>query len=122
MSSIRPVVVVAGVGVGGGTGGASARAFAKEGYSVALIARNADSLKAFETELKSSGIDVAAFPVASYASSNVIDAFKRIRTHFSKPSYTIRAGIYNAVYGIRKPFLDVTPEDVRATTEASIEG
>ena len=39
----------------------SSRAFAKEGYSVALIARNTGSLKACDSDLKSSGIDVGSF-------------------------------------------------------------
>ncbi|KAL0061335.1 hypothetical protein AAF712_011852 [Marasmius tenuissimus] len=120
MSDAKPVVVIAGLGAGGGTGGAAA--FAKEGYSVALIARNADSLKAFEGELKSSGIDAAAFPIASYAASDISDAFQRIRTHFAKPSYAIRAAVYNAGHGVFKPFLDVTPEDVKAANESNIEG
>ncbi|KAL0567681.1 hypothetical protein V5O48_014316 [Marasmius crinis-equi] len=119
---MKPVVVVAGkrLGVGGGTGGASARAFAKEGYSVALIARNADALKAFEDELKGSGLDVASFPVTSYASSDVADAFTQIRARFSKPSYTIRAAIFNVVHRVFKPFLEVTPEEVKAVIETNI--
>ncbi|KAJ8089037.1 hypothetical protein PM082_014285 [Marasmius tenuissimus] len=122
MSNAKPLVVIAGIGAGGGTGGASARAFAKEGYSVALIARNADLLKAFESDLKGSGIDVAAFPVSSYAASDVKDAFQKIRTHFAKPSYEIRAAVYNAGNGVFKPFLDVTQEDVKVSIESNIEG
>ncbi|KAL0576193.1 hypothetical protein V5O48_005791 [Marasmius crinis-equi] len=122
MSSTKPVVVIAGLGSGGGTGGASARAFAKEGYSVALIARDAESLKAFESELKGSGIDAVSFPIASYAFSDVADAFKRIRDHFSRPSYTIRAAVYNVGYVVWKSFLDLTPEDLEMSTEAHIDG
>ncbi|KAG7085395.1 hypothetical protein E1B28_002956 [Marasmius oreades] len=120
--SVKPVIVVAGLGVGGGTGGATARAFAKEGYSVALIARNADSLKAFEKELKETGADVVSFPIASYAASDVLSAFTKIRAHFAKPSYVIRAAVYNAGYGVWKPFLQITPEDVKATSEGNLEG
>lgn len=120
--SPKPVVVVAGLGVGGGTGGAAARAFGKEGYSVALIARNADSLKAFENELKSEGIDAASFPIASYAASNVSAAFGKIRAHFAKPSFALRAAVFNAGYGVWKPFLQVTLEDIKATAESNFEG
>ncbi|KAF9259447.1 short-chain dehydrogenase/reductase SDR [Marasmius fiardii PR-910] len=120
--SPKPVVVIAGLGSGGGTGGASARAFAKEGYSVALIARNADSLKAFESELKGSGIDVASFPIASYAASEISSAFEKIRKHYPKPSHVLRAAVFNAGHGVWKPFLQITLEDIKATYEANIEG
>ncbi|KAL0565632.1 hypothetical protein V5O48_016391 [Marasmius crinis-equi] len=124
MSSVKPVVVIAGLGLGGGTGGASARAFAKEGYSVALIARNADALKAFENELKSSGIDAASFPIPSYSAQSIQTAFTDLRSHFPHTTHTIRAGIYNAGSGVSgfKPFLDATPDDVKASNQASIEG
>ncbi|KAL0576192.1 hypothetical protein V5O48_005790 [Marasmius crinis-equi] len=122
MSNVKPVVVIAGVGAGGGTGAASALAFGKEGYSIALIARNADFLKTFVNELNGSGIDAASFPIASYAASDVRDAFKRIRSHFVKPSYAIRAAVYNTSHAVWKSFLDTTVEDVRAVTEANIDG
>ncbi|KAL0063812.1 hypothetical protein AAF712_009257 [Marasmius tenuissimus] len=122
MSNAKPVVIIAGIGAGGGTGGASARAFAKEGYSVALVARNVDSLRAFESDLKGSGVDAAAFPISSYSTADVSGAFQKIRTHFAKPSYEIRAAVWNAVsHAVRKSFLDVTPEDVKGTSEG-IEG
>ncbi|EEB91638.1 hypothetical protein MPER_09974, partial [Moniliophthora perniciosa FA553] len=122
--SVKPVIVIAGLGVGGGTGGASARAFAKEGYSVALIARNPDALKTFENDLKNSGVDVdvASFPISSYAAAEVAGAFAKIRSHFARPSYVIRAAVYNATDGVWKPFLDTTPEDVQAITQSNIEG
>ncbi|KAK1222647.1 hypothetical protein PQX77_014485 [Marasmius sp. AFHP31] len=119
--NVKRVAVIAGIGAGGGTGAASARAFAKEGYSIALIARNGDSLKAFESDLKGSGIDAAAFPISSYAGSEISSALQKIRAHFAKPSYEIRAAVWNAVYPAFKPFLDVTTEDVKGTTEC-IEG
>jgi len=59
--SIRPLLVVAGVGNASGTGAATARAFSKAGYAVALIARGADSLKTLAEEINSSGGDVRIF-------------------------------------------------------------
>ncbi|KAK7030854.1 hypothetical protein VNI00_013962 [Paramarasmius palmivorus] len=102
----------------------TSRAFAQEGYSVALIARNADALKAFENDLKgsASGVEVASFPISSYSASEVAAAFSKIRSHYAKPSYAIRAAVFNAGHGVWKPFLDITSEDVQAVTQSNIEG
>jgi NADP-dependent 3-hydroxy acid dehydrogenase YdfG len=60
MASRRGIFVVAGVGNGTGTGAASATVFAKAGYKVALIARNADHLSKVVDGLKAPGYDVCA--------------------------------------------------------------
>ncbi len=49
-------------GHGPGISDAVARKFGKEGYAVAIVARNADRLAKAEAELKSAGIDAKAFP------------------------------------------------------------
>ncbi|GAB1519379.1 hypothetical protein RhiTH_002445 [Rhizoctonia solani] len=58
MSTQAPICVVAGVGNGSGTGAAAARAFAKKGYSVALIARNPEHLKSIADEMRANGSDL----------------------------------------------------------------
>ncbi|KAK7436207.1 hypothetical protein VKT23_019284 [Stygiomarasmius scandens] len=120
--SLKPVIVVAGLGAGGGTGAASARAFAKEGYSVALIGRRADELKTLEDDLKGSGAEAASFAIPSYAHGDVASAFAQIHSRYPSNKYSIRAAVYNAGNGVWKPFLDVTPEDVQLVTQSNIEG
>ncbi|KAK7434526.1 hypothetical protein VKT23_020134 [Stygiomarasmius scandens] len=120
--SSKPVFVVAGLGAGGGTGAASARAFAKEGYSVALIGRRENELKALEDDLKGSGAEVASFAIPSYAHADIASAFGQIHSRFPSNSHSIRAALYNTSHGVWKPFLDVTPEDVQSVTQANIEG
>ncbi|KIK58566.1 hypothetical protein GYMLUDRAFT_74851 [Collybiopsis luxurians FD-317 M1] len=122
MPSLKPLLVVAGIGQGGGTGGATARAFAKEGYSIALLARGADSLKSLEEELKASGADAASFPIPSYEHKSVQSAFEAIRARYPSSEYSLRAALYNAGHGVWKPFLDITPDDVKAVTQTNIEG
>ncbi|KAJ3755246.1 hypothetical protein EV360DRAFT_86087 [Lentinula raphanica] len=122
MSSLKPVLIVAGIGAGGGTGGATARAFAKLGYSIALIARGSDSLMSLEKELQNSGAEATSFPVPSYEHTSIKSAFESIRARYTSPQYSIRAALYNAGHGVWKPFLDITPEDVKAITETNIEG
>ena len=49
MTDSRPVCMI--TGVGEGTGGCTAKKFAKEGYRVAMLARSSDRLKRLEEEL-----------------------------------------------------------------------
>lgn len=45
-----------------------------------------------------------------------------IQQRFPKPEYVIRVAVFNAVAGIFKPFLSVTPEDVQDTLQTGITG
>ncbi|KAE9404198.1 NAD(P)-binding protein [Gymnopus androsaceus JB14] len=120
MSTPKPVLVVTGFGAGGGTGAAAARAFAKEGYTIALIGRRAG--ETLMEELKNSGADATVFPISSYEYASIQSAFENIRSRYPSPQYSIRAAVYNAGHGVRKPFLDVTPEDIKGVTETNIDG
>ncbi|KAL9713604.1 hypothetical protein Ac2012v2_003215 [Leucoagaricus gongylophorus] len=117
-TTLRPLAVIAGIGNGAGTGAASARLFARQGYSIALIARSrGDSLTKLANEIKETGGDAAAFPIPSYAADAVASAFAGIRAHFSTASYILRVAIFNATHLVYKPFLEVTPEDVHLALE-----
>ncbi|KAJ4490819.1 hypothetical protein J3R30DRAFT_139811 [Lentinula aciculospora] len=121
MSAIKPVLVVAGVRAGG-TGAATAAAFARKGYSLALISRGSEDLKALEEELKAAGNEATAFPVSSYSASSISAIFQSIHTRYPSPDYTIRAALYNASHSIRKPFLETSLADFRAAQETIVEG
>jgi len=120
--SVRPIIVVAGIGNGTGTGGATARVFAKAGYRVALIARNADHLNKVAVEIKQAGGDAAAFPVPSYSYGEVSAVFQSIKQHkwstSEKPE--IRVALWNAGAGVWKGFLDVTEQDLQTVVETNI--
>ncbi|KAJ6448692.1 hypothetical protein C8R45DRAFT_884287 [Mycena sanguinolenta] len=118
---VSSVVVIAGVGNGSGTGAAAARLFAKEGYTVALISRGAESLNALASSINSSGGKADSFPVAAYGPDEVAAAFASIEARFPSPEYAITAAIFNAAHGVWKPFLQVTPEDVRQVSKVDIE-
>jgi len=122
MSSARPLFVVAGVGNGTGTGAASARVFAKAGFRVALIARNADHLKTTADEINASGGEAAAFPIKSYAYSEIIGIFDAIKKHqwTIGGSSEIRATLFNAGFGAWKGFLDLTEEDIKTSLETNV--
>jgi len=114
----NPILVVAGVGNGSGTGGATARVFAAAGYRVALIARNADHLKKTAEDIKASGGDAAAFPVAAYDYNGVNAAFASIKQHW--PNEEIRVAVWNAGHGVWKSFLDITEEEVRESLDTNV--
>jgi len=115
------VVVIAGIGNGSGTGAAAARLFAKEGYTVALISRGSESLNVLASSINGSGGKAHSFPVAAYGPEDVTTAFASIEAQFPSPEYTIRAAIFNAGHGVWKPFLQITPEDVRESSKVNIE-
>ncbi|KAI1793698.1 NAD(P)-binding protein [Ganoderma leucocontextum] len=125
-SGVRPLIVIAGVGNGSGTGGATARLFAKQGYRVALIARGPDKLKKVVDDVvaASSGAEVAAFPVESYGNQDMTDAFTAIKAYQwpSGGATEIRVALYNASSGVRGPFLDTTYERLRRMLDRTIEG
>ncbi|KAI0370800.1 short-chain dehydrogenase/reductase SDR [Pilatotrama ljubarskyi] len=123
--SARPIIVIAGIGNGSGTGGATARVFSKAGYRVALIARGADRLQKAANDINKAGGEAVAFPVESYTYKSLTDVFGTIRTHkWSGTSSTpeIRAAVWNAGAGVWKGFLDVTEEDLQLVVDTNING
>ncbi|KAG6864811.1 hypothetical protein C0991_006997 [Blastosporella zonata] len=120
-AAVRKVLVVAGLGAGSGTGASAARVFSKAGYSVALVARGAESVKNLTQELNTNGGEASAFPVEAYSASDIRSVWKSIRAKYPAPSYTIDTAVYNIGQGVWKPFLDVTPEDIRLSLELNVE-
>ncbi|KZP10322.1 NAD-P-binding protein [Athelia psychrophila] len=118
--SPRPTFVVAGVGNGFGTGAATARVFAKAGYNIALIARNADSLKKFAEEIKGTGGEAAAFPIENYSGASIQSAFASIKSQW--PSSPLRVALWNAAFGVWKPFLELKPEEIQESVDTNIVG
>lgn len=121
MSSFtKPILVVAGVGNGEGTGGASAREFSKAGYRVALLARNAEVLNKLAAEINNAGGDAHAFPLTAYDYAGLHSAFVAIRAQW--PGAPIRVAVFNAGDVVWKPFLQVTEEDVKRSVDTNVVG
>ncbi|TRM59466.1 hypothetical protein BD626DRAFT_508402 [Schizophyllum amplum] len=121
-SVLRPLFVVAGCGNGSGTGATAARTFAKAGYSVALIARGADSLNALAQEIKTSGGSAAPIPVTGYGASDFTKAFAAIDEAFPSSEYVLRAALWNAGHAVFKPFLDTRVEELETTLQTNVVG
>ena len=86
----KPVCVV--VGVGEGNGAALARAFAKEGMALALLARGTEFTEALAQELG----DARAYACDVSDAASVTQAFERIRGELGEPATVI----YNAGSGV----------------------
>ncbi|KAI0707205.1 short-chain dehydrogenase/reductase SDR [Earliella scabrosa] len=120
--SVRPLLVVAGIGNGSGTGAATARLFAKQGYRVALVARGADSLNRLAGEITNEGGEAAGFPVPSYSYGDTQAVFDTIAAHkWSTPDRSeLRVALWNAGAGVFKTFLEVTEEDVATSLQDNV--
>ncbi|KAJ6542085.1 hypothetical protein DFH09DRAFT_1041440 [Mycena vulgaris] len=116
------VVVIAGIGNGSGTGGAVARLFSKEGYTVALLSRGSEALDVLAKSIQASGGKAESFPVPTYGAEDVTAAFNSIHARYPSPEYAITVAIFNAGQAVWKAFLDVTPEDIRESNKVNIEG
>ncbi|KAF8962919.1 hypothetical protein BDZ97DRAFT_1823439 [Flammula alnicola] len=116
----KRVLVVAGLGNGTGTGAATARLFAKNGYSVALVARGANTVNSLAQEIKSEGGHAATFALPSYSHEDITTAWASIHNRFPKPEYAIRAAVFNVGHSVFKPFLEVTPEDVQNCLQTGV--
>jgi len=117
-SGEKPVVVVAGVGNGSGTGGSTARIFAQAGYRVALIARNADNLSSAAKAINAAGGEAAPFPIAAYDAKSIEGVFANIKSHW--PAAPLKVAVYNAGYGVWKPFLELKEEDIQQCVNVNI--
>lgn len=70
------------VGAGPGVGMAVARKFGREGFKVALLARNAEKLDALVGELASAGIDAAAFRTDVIDRAGLVSALRAAGERF----------------------------------------
>jgi NAD(P)-dependent dehydrogenase (short-subunit alcohol dehydrogenase family) len=116
----KRVLVVAGTG-NTGTGAATVRAFAKAGYDVACIGRTAEHLSKLCKDITNAGGNALPFCVENYSDQQLESTWHEIRRNFSNDKYIIRAALWNAGYGIWKPFLDLTPEEIRESLHINIE-
>ena len=105
-------------GVGPGTGGALARAFAREGYAVGLLSRRAESSDPIAAEISRAGGQALVVPADVTKRAEVNAAVAKIRSQFG----AISALAHNASGYGRGNFLEMDPEQVRQSFEANVMG
>jgi NAD(P)-dependent dehydrogenase (short-subunit alcohol dehydrogenase family) len=106
-SSSKPVAVV--IGVGPGLGAALVRRFAAT-YAVAMLARNADYLKALGDEVRKSGATVWASSCDVSDAAQIAEAFRGVRKELGEPEVLL----YNAGSGKFGSIAEVTHEQYEA--------
>ena len=101
-------------GVGPGTGLATVRRFAAGGYSVAMIARNADRLRAIQDEIPNS----RAFAADVANERQFAETLDAVYADFGAPEVVV----YNAVQGVFGDFMQIDPEALDRNFKANVMG
>jgi NAD(P)-dependent dehydrogenase (short-subunit alcohol dehydrogenase family) len=112
---LRIAVVTGGTA---GVGRATARAFAREGLGVAVIARGEERLAATKAELESYGVKCVAISADVADAAAVEAAADQVENQLGP----IDVWVNNAMATVFSPMSDVTPEEFRRATEVTYFG
>jgi short-subunit dehydrogenase len=113
----RGVAVVTGASLG--VGRATALAFAREGYDVALIARGAESLERAAAEVEAAGGGRAQGVPADIADAAAVEeAAARIERELGE----VAVWVNNAMVSVFSPVRECHPDEVRRATEVTYLG
>jgi NAD(P)-dependent dehydrogenase (short-subunit alcohol dehydrogenase family) len=110
------VVVI--TGASAGVGRATARAFAKKGADVGLLARGIHGLDAAQREAEAEGVRALAIPTDVADADAVEHAAARIERELGP----IDVWVNNAMVSVFSPVVELTPEEVRRVTEVTYLG
>lgn len=110
------VVVV--TGASAGIGRATARAFARSGYDVGLIARGIDGLQAAKREVEASGQRALAIPTDVADPAQVEAAAARVERELG----AIDIWVNNAMATVFSPCLEISPAEYQRATEVTYLG
>ena len=111
-----PVVVI--TGASSGVGRACARAFARRGARLGLLARGVDGLEAAAAEARALGGQALALP-ADVADHEQVDA---AATTVERELGPIDVWVNNAMVSVFSPVKELEPEEVRRVTEVTYLG
>ena len=112
----RPVVVI--TGASSGVGRACARAFARGGADLALLARGADGLDAAAAEGRAAGVRAIAIPTDVADHAQVEEAAERAVRDLGP----IGVWVNNAMLSVFSPVKELEAEEVRRVTEVTYLG
>ena len=62
----------------------------------------------------------APFAVQAYDTASLTSAFSAIQEHWPPSTHSLRAAVFNAGYGVWKPFLEITDEEVAEALETNV--
>lgn len=110
--------VAAVLGVGPGLGASVARRFAREGCTLALMARGEESVSGVRRKIEEDGGEAAAFSVNATDPASVEEAFGKVRTELGDPEVFV----YNAGAFQMGGILEITPEQFDFCLKANCAG
>ena len=113
-----PVIAI--IGAGPGLGAAAAQKFGREGFAVALIARNRDKLAVLEQELAADGIAAKAYSADVSDRQALVAALGRAAEELGQIDVLQYSPVPSSQF--LRPILDTTVADLQAATEFSILG
>jgi len=111
-------LVAAVVGVGPGIGRSAALKFAKEGYTVALIARSPGKLEPVQKEIEKLNGKAISVPADVSDQKSIEDAFSTIRKLVGNPSVLI----YNVAGFVRGSILDLKVDQLDQIFKTTVIG
>ncbi|MBO1074228.1 SDR family oxidoreductase [Roseomonas marmotae] len=101
-----------------GIGRATAQAFAREGWRVALLARGKERLRSTQDELEAMGARVLAIPTDVADAEAVHAAAERIERELGP----IEVWVNNAMATVVSPATGISPEEFRRVTDVTYHG
>lgn len=118
MEARRQFEVVVITGASAGVGRATARAFAKRGARIGLVARGKERLEATRREVESMGGQALAVPTDVADAEQVEQAAAAVEAEFGP----IDIWVNNAMTTVFSPFHEMTPEEFKRVTEVTYLG
>jgi NAD(P)-dependent dehydrogenase (short-subunit alcohol dehydrogenase family) len=106
------------LGLGPALGASVARRFAKEGFSVALMARSPSSLASVQAEIEAAGARALSVPTDATDPESVKKGFEQVRTELGTPDVLV----YNAGAFQFGGILEVTPQQFDDCWKANCAG
>lgn len=110
--------VAAIMGVGPGLGAAIAHRFAREGFTVAMMARSEDKLTQIQTEIEQSGGKAIAISADVTKPESIKEAFERLHSQLEAPEVLI----YNAGMFKMAGVLELTPQQFESAWKVNCFG
>lgn len=99
-------------------GMAIARRFAREGFAITMIARNASKLQAFQAALQAKGYEAYEFVADAGDEASLQSAFTSIQTQLGNPEVLV----YNAATPKMEPIFNETMETLTIDFKINVAG
>lgn len=108
------------IGAGDATGGAIARAFAREGLTACINrrARNADALEALATSIRDEGLETRAFPGDAREEGDMVVLFETVEAEVGP----VEVAVFNIGANVNFPITDMTAQVYRKVWEMACFG